>query len=335
MTLNNIFFYFLIAIPPTLIFIYKKRISDYLKIYDYPDNKRKIHNKPISKIGGIIFFSFIILYIIISYIFEKDTNNIVSLSFLFLLNIFFIIGLIDDIRPIPPKIKIILIITACLIFLLLDKNLIIHKLFFLYIKNTQINLGAYGIVFTIFCIFIFYNAVNFSDGANGILISLSIFWLSYLLLNESNYDKFLMLTLIILVLIFFLNIKNILFMGNSGSNLLSILISLLFIDSYNNNPINILPEKIFLLFFLPGVDCVVVTLRRIYYNKNPFYPDKSHFHHKLMYIIKKKYVWLVYILYAMFPYFIFLLIKNYLLSIVLSIILYSSFLLWIFNYKKK
>ena len=56
-----------ILILSTLIILNIKKIPDYMVIYDYPDNERKIHSVPIPLIGGLIFFLSLVLNLIIFY----------------------------------------------------------------------------------------------------------------------------------------------------------------------------------------------------------------------------------------------------------------------------
>ena len=90
------FFIFLIFLN-TIIFLNLKIISNKIKIFDVPDNYRKIHDLKITKIGGIIFFVNIIL--VIAYLEKfKLSQNLIFLLFIFSLS--FAISLIDDLKDI-------------------------------------------------------------------------------------------------------------------------------------------------------------------------------------------------------------------------------------------
>ena len=70
-------------------------------------------------------------------------------------------------------------------------------------------------------------------------------------------------------------------MGDSGSYFLGFMIACLSLiaPSINNNIIAI---KSILLLFLPLGDMLLVILSRLAKSKSPFYPDRSHIHHKLL-----------------------------------------------------
>ena len=316
-------------------FLYNDKITRLLDIYDKPDSFRKIHKKPISKIGGlVIFFTIVLNIILFPKVYDYELNlNINYISVLFI-TYFFLIGLLDDIYSIKPYFVTILIIIGSIIFLNLDNDLVIRNLTFYEIYEKSLELKSLSFIFTIFSIYIFYNSVNFADGADGILASLSIFWLTSLFFINLEFIYFITPIIFCLILLLLANIKNKLFFGNSGSSTLSAFVALIYIKSYNNNYILLTPEIIFLLFLLPGLDCVMVTVKRLINKKNPLKPDNSHFHHNLINLTDKKYVWVIYILIAILPAILFILIKNYFLTLVIFISVYIFFNIFIRKIKK-
>ena len=80
-----------------------------------------------------------------------------------------------------------------------------------------------------------------------------------------------------LILLFFLNIYNKLFLGDSGSYLLGFLFSIELINFYLNN-LNISPFFIILLLWYPAFENLFSILRKINFNKSPIYPDTNHLH---------------------------------------------------------
>jgi UDP-GlcNAc:undecaprenyl-phosphate/decaprenyl-phosphate GlcNAc-1-phosphate transferase len=159
--------------------------------------------------------------------------------------------------------------------------------------STKISIFNWSILLTIFCLFLFYNSFNFSDGANGVALSSTIIYLIYLLIKINDFDLYVFFNLIIVILIFLYNINNKIFIGNSGSSALSIFIGLIFIYYYNKTS-NLFADQIALLFLIPGLDMIRVTIQRLLINKNPFFPDQSHLHHLLMNFVEKKNVWVFY-----------------------------------------
>ena len=294
-----------------IILYFKKNISKYLKIIDYPDDPRKIHKKETPLIGGICFYTFLIP----SLLFYFEGNLFASqFSIIFiLLSIFFFTGLIDDIKPLKPKIRTIIIIVSLLIFLPFEQNLLIKKLHFVS-TSRELELGYFSIVFTTFCIFALYNAINFADGVNGSVISISIFWLAILFIKNPNLIYLNMI--IIMLILFIFNIKGKLFLGNSGTSVISIFFSLFIISDYNSLNVIFADEIIFLLFF-PGMDMIRVTIERILKKRKIYNADKSHFHHYL-FMSNIKMIWLVVLLLSISPYLVFLTSDKIIITLIIS-----------------
>ena len=79
----------------TLIYHYKREISQKYKLIDLPNEKRKIHISPTPIIGGLIIMVVFFLNVFV-YFFLNLTNDIIIILSLSL--IFFLVGLIDDIK---------------------------------------------------------------------------------------------------------------------------------------------------------------------------------------------------------------------------------------------
>jgi len=301
-----------------------KKIPYNMVIYDNPDNIRKIHTLPVPLLGGYIFFLSFIVNLIFFY---KDLNFdfFLLISLLFLSSFFLILGLNDDRSSLTPSKKTIIILILLFLIIPFNEKLIVNSLIF---KNFDyvINLNQANIFFTIFCIYFFFNLINFSDGANGITVSLGIFWLIIFIIFGSLNDYFLIFLLLSLILILVFNLQNKLFLGNSGSSVISVVFAALFIINYNID-YSIKCDEIFLLMFLPAIDTIRVTINRIIKNKSPFDPDKNHFHHLLLRRFSKDIIFLPYTLLSVLPFLLSSFI-NTLTVFICSIIIY--FILYLF-----
>jgi UDP-GlcNAc:undecaprenyl-phosphate GlcNAc-1-phosphate transferase len=80
------------------------------------------------------------------------------------------------------------------------------------------------------------------------------------------------------------NLKNYIFLGDSGSLLLGSFIGFLIINNYNNEIIfsKFPVENIFIVLMIPGMDMLRVFILRLFKNKNPFSSDRNHLHHLLL-----------------------------------------------------
>ena len=296
-----------------------EKIPKYLVVYDRPDNYRKIHLKAVPLVGGIILFFSIIVNIIFFYN-NFDLSLKISLISLILIFGFFAIGFLDDKFILSPSKKTFLIIFLLLLVLPLENSFVVKGLLFKNIDNIII-LNEAGIFFTVLCLYFFYNFLNFSDGANGITISLCIFWTLIFIFFSSLNQLFLIIILIWLLFILTLNLIEKLFIGNSGSSLLSILFGLLFISNYNLD-YSIKCDEILLLMFVPAVDSLRVIIERTLKGISPFQPDKTHLHHLLLTFFNSKIVFIPYILCASLPYVSSLYINNSIYITLISLVIY-------------
>jgi UDP-GlcNAc:undecaprenyl-phosphate GlcNAc-1-phosphate transferase len=98
-----------LAIPIVL------RVAEEKKLYDLPDDDRKLHKKPIASLGGIgIFIGFIISILLSSIVADKPEFS----YFMAAATLIFFIGLKDDLINLSAKTKFFaqLVISAILIF---------------------------------------------------------------------------------------------------------------------------------------------------------------------------------------------------------------------------
>ena len=265
----------------TFIFCFFKfdLISKYLNIFDLPDNKRKIHKKPVPKIGGIFFFLVFAISICQIFYFE-DYKDVDNLNKILIPCFFFIVGIMDDKYDLSPNLRLI-ILTLGLILII--KIFSLPQIELLSIENYGIvNVKSFSLFFTVLCYLLFLNAFNMFDGINGLAISLfTRYVLLFLLLF--NFQHLILINFLICCLIFlYFNIKEKIFLGNSGSYLLSGIISSSLISQNTDLENSFFAEEIFLILLIPGIDMLRLFIQRISKKKHPFNADKNHLHHILI-----------------------------------------------------
>ena len=281
-------FIFFLIFSNLLLLLKLKKISQILNIYDYPDGKLKLHEIKTPIIGGFILimnFSIIFIYQIF---FQKNFlalnlsyfHNLELFTLLILIYFYFFLGLYDDKYQLGPFKKIIFSIFIILLALLLNKNLIITDLSLSFYKN-KIFLNNLSIIFTIFCILILTNSLNFYDGINGQSCIIFIIFFLYLLL-KSEFNFFYLYCIILISIIILPNLKNMIFLGDSGIYLLSIILSISLIYEHNVQKNIIYADEIFFLLLFPGLDLLRLAITRSFNKKNPLIGDRKHIHHLLI-----------------------------------------------------
>ena len=313
--LFNLFFLFL----STFIILFSRNTNSRFIIFDKPDNIRKIHSKPTPLSGGIVLY----FYITCALIFFHSSNGLelkITGILILLYTTFFILGFIDDKSSLSPLKKTLIILFVLLVTLPLDQNMLVNGFSFKDI-NIYINLNQAAIFFTVLSIYFFYNLLNFSDGLNGITLSLCIGWIIIFLFNNDFNNHFIISAFICILLVLLFNITGFLFIGNSGSSFLAIFFSMLIIIDYNQSS-TLKCDEIFLLMFLPAYDSLRVSFERLIRGVSPFLPDTTHYHHLLMSIMNKKYIFIIYTILNFTPYLLSKFFTTY-VSLMIGTLIYT------------
>lgn len=255
------------------------KFANYIGAVDKP-NKRKVHRKPIPRIGGLsIYFAFVCGFIYVSFFIN------LSFSILLAATIVVITGFIDDKFQIKPWQKLLGQVFAATI--VLTDGLAIEYITIPFIeKSISVNIWI-AIIISFFWIVGVTNAVNLIDGLDGlasgvsIIAAISIFIMA-LIIEDTNV-AFLSLALIgsaLGFLIFNFHPAKI-FMGDTGSLLLGFLLSVLSIIGFKQVTIItfIIPMVI---LAVPLTDTTIAIIRRKLQNKRIMDPDKDHLHHRLL-----------------------------------------------------
>jgi UDP-GlcNAc:undecaprenyl-phosphate GlcNAc-1-phosphate transferase len=320
------FFFITILITITIYFNLKFRIAICQKLHliDFPD-QRKDHQFPTPLTGGLL-----AAILITEFFFYNLLTNIDNLEFssYFLALALFFIGIADDIKNISAWIKLGLTFLILLIFFKIFQNYSITTLNFS-ILNKQINLGVnLSLFFSALCIALLLNAFNMTDGTNGLFLGISIICFSYIFFSYSKFYPLLIFLILILFILFFLNLKNFFFMGDSGVYLITTILGISTITAYKSELSSIKTvEEIFLLFCIPGIDMFRLFLTRILNKKNPFKADKNHFHHLLKNKISSSWSIVIYFLVIIIGLLLKYININVTICILILLIIYF-YLLW-------
>lgn len=262
-----------------------------LKILDIPD-QRKIHKKPIVRIGGLsIVFTFFI-YITLTYRFIPyfEVLNLRIIGLLVGSLIYFILGLHDDIYRSSPFLRLAIQFFGALIVSLCGVNLSNIYFNFPFIGIVSLTLPII-IAHIITCIWIvgITNAINWLDGLDALAAGHTLIILFGILLsanNLNNIEGVLILSVLSGSILGFLirNFKPALYiMGDCGSYFLGFCLStgaIYFSSENNQNSVSII--YLLVLFSLPILDMIFVLFNRIIGSFNPFMPDNNHIHHRMV-----------------------------------------------------
>ena len=242
------------------------------------DRHQKFASKDKVPLTGGIF-----LFLSFLFFFNEEILSFILFSFLILL-----LGIFSDLKNIKSAFtRFIIQISLVLTFVIFNDFQLFNTKIYLLDKLLAYELFNY--LFVSFCILIVINGSNFFDGLNTLsigyylLISLVLYYL-----QEFNYitnnEFFINYILIVLVITFFLNFINKIYLGDSGSYLLGFTFSIFLIDIYIENP-QISPFFIIVLLWYPSFETLFSIIRKNIMNKSPMRPDSNHLHQQLFNVI--------------------------------------------------
>ena len=260
-----------------LIFFFKK--YNILIDNSYYSHKNFINNKTKPPAAGGIIILLSVLLVNQSYILK------LILFFIFLL------GLFSDLLIIKKTSYRIILQSILIVLYIIISNTFVQKTNFQFIDNL-FNNKIFSISFTFFCLLVLMNGSNFVDGVNNLLsgyyliiISLIIYIFFQSSIKIELYYYFYLFLSLFTFYIF--NMFNKIYLGDSGSYLLSFIMGTLLIELSNNNKETISPLFIALLLWYPIFENLFSIIRKFLQNKKIYRPDNQHLHH-IIYIFFKK-----------------------------------------------
>lgn len=261
-----------------LIMPFVKNIAIHVGALDIPD-KRKVHKKPIPRMGGVgIFLGFLLGYMIYGRP-SAIMNSILIGSFIIVLT-----GVVDDIKPLDAKTKFIgQLVASCVV--VFYGNIVMQDLsaFGLYI-----NFGIFAYPITIFFILGCINCINLIDGLDGLSGGISsIYFLTIGIIatiqGKLSLDCVLTFVMLGSTLGFLVHNFNpaTIFAGDSGSMFLGFMIAVIALLGFKNVTMTSLIIPLFVLA-IPIFDTLCAIVRRLLKGESISTPDKFHLHHQLL-----------------------------------------------------
>ena len=277
----------MISIPPIIRVAHTKHLFE-------PFNERKVHTKIVPPMGGVaIFIGFTISSIIATDGISFDALKYIIASVI----IMFFIGLKDDLMDISARKKLVVQIFAAVILITLGNVRFTHLHGIL--GTNEIGFGV-SLILSIFAMVVIINAFNLIDGIDGLASGLAILaagtFGSWFYLTDHIQFAILSFALVgSLVGFFIYNVfghRNKLFMGDTGSLIIGLVISALVVKFNEFNidktvpyAVSAAPAVSFAIIIVPLIDTLRVMTIRISNKKSPFSADNNHIHHRLLKLV--------------------------------------------------
>ena len=259
------------------------RLACVLHLVDAP-GLRKIHKHPIPRLGGVGIVASTMLGLLGAVaMFEADVLDWPSLVLLGGGVIVFLVGIADDIRPVPARLKLLAQLGAataiCACGIRIDT---------LTIDSWTVDLGVWAWPLTILWIVGLTNAVNLIDGLDGLAGGIAMLATLSLAVCAGRHDQ---LTVMWLALALAGGLSGFLwnnfnpariFLGDGGTYFVGFVISGAAVLTAERGGTSVDLALIALVFGIPIFDTLLSMLRRMQDRRSLMAPDRGHIHHRLL-----------------------------------------------------
>lgn len=272
---------------------------------DIPD-ERKVHKVPIPRIGGFGIYTAFLISVIFSvmmmHIGGETLREIIGL--ILSGSIIMAVGLIDDYKNLPAKVKLLGQIFAATILVL---GFEVRIDFITDPFGDFIYLEWLAIPATIFWLVGLTNTINLIDGLDGLAAGVAAI-ASITILLVALKQNFFLVTILTAALagaafgfLFYNSHPAKIFMGDSGSMFLGFMLAGISVVGEVKSTATITLIVPILALGLPILDTTFAIVRRYLGGKPIFQPDKGHLHHRLLRLgfTHRQAVFLMYVMSAM------------------------------------
>ena len=273
-------FAFTFATTPLL-----RRFAFKIGAIDIPKDNRRMHKKPTPRIGGLaIIFGFTVATLCFAQPSRQLYGTLAGAA------IIAVMGVIDDCKNLPAKLKFVIQIIAALVVVFAgdikidvftNPNFLSDNPYWVLPEWLSVTLTVIWIVFIT-------NAVNFIDGLDGLAAGVSAIMSISLVFISIRVGEYSIAILGIALmgscfgfLPFNFNPAKI-FMGDTGSTFLGFMLATLSIQGVFKSYAVISFAVPLLILGLPLFDALFAMIRRILRGQSPMTADRGHLHHRLV-----------------------------------------------------
>ena len=258
--------------PPIRVLAYK------IGAIDIPADARRMHKKPIPRLGGLAIFA---SFILTALIFCEPSSTLVSIYLGGML--LCALGTLDDIYRLHWLVKLLVQLAAATFAVL--NGAVIN---FITFGDTIVSQGGWSIPLSILWITGLTNAINLIDGLDGLACGVSAicsFSILGVTLLMGDFSAALITAILAGSCVGFLPFNKHparIFMGDTGAVFLGYTLAIISVEGLfklHTLLSFIIPLSI---FALPILDTSWAIFRRLLHGKSPFSPDRGHLHHKLI-----------------------------------------------------
>jgi len=270
------------------------RAASALRLYDAPDGVRRLHESPVPRLGGVaVYLTAAVVSIFVVLVGARVfwLNGVISdyewrmlTGLLFGSGILFFVGLIDDLRPLPPSVKFVAQVVAALIALYFGLRL--NRATLGYGEGVRVGMLSAPLIFL--WIIGVTNAYNLIDGLNGLAGGIAVVACATILavsLHLGNTAVLIPVAALSGALLGFLRFnfpKARIFLGDAGSMSVGFILAVLLLKAAEVPGPSVLVAIPILAMCVPMLDLTLAIIRRWLRGVPLSGADARHIHHRLM-----------------------------------------------------
>ncbi len=291
----SLIIYFIIGITCIISLILTPIVIKFSKKYgfvDIPKDTRRVHSKPMPRIGGVAMIFSMLIGFFIYFLFTINTPSIALnskfLGYLIGALVIGAMGIIDDIKGLRARNKFVFELSSILIVYFFGIRIEGIRIPFIHEQTVALSQWI-SFISTFLWIICVTNAVNLIDGLDGLAAGITVIASTALLIIFVSSSLSLEAIIIIAILLGaalgflpynFNPAKT--FMGDVGSNFLGFTLACVSIMGFSKGYTVIAIIVPILALGIPIFDTLFAMVRRILKGQPPLKPDGAHIHHRLI-----------------------------------------------------
>lgn len=310
-----------------------QRMGDVLGVIDKPSEQggHKHHSVPTPAVGGIIALVVGTILLLLTMPLSDPENLPARNSRLWAalaISLVMLVGFFDDRRHISATKRLVVDIVVFSGLLWAVPALRFSHLSFQSL-GLHLDLDPFGFPAALICLVGLKNAVNMADGRNGLVLGLGILWNSFFLFHAPPHTLPVLMSVTgIFVILFILNVRARLFLGDCGSYGIGSFFGILALALHNGPAGSMRSAEGVLLFIIPVVDTLRLMVSRLVAGRSPLSPDRRHLHHLLDAAFGWKTGWTIYMIVVAAPLLVYQIIPGAGYKIILiTVMAYSALVL--------
>lgn len=260
-----------------------KGLSVKVGAVDVPKDNRRMHSRPIPRMGGMAIFLGFIFSVVLILPLELSTQGMLLGAVLIV-----ILGIFDDIYALSARLKFVVQVVAAAIAVMAGNRIEVLSNPNIFSPDPYWELGWLSIPVTVIWIVALTNAVNLIDGLDGLacgVSTISSVTMLVIALLVSEASVAVMMGALAGACIGFLpynfNPAKI-FMGDTGATFLGFVLATVSVQGMFKLYTIISFVVPFLMLGLPIFDVCFAVIRRLLHGQSPMAPDRGHVHHRLI-----------------------------------------------------